>query len=167
MDDGDDRPTPPDLPKYVREPLERQSPDTLDAIADYAMALASWKRTERQRELERSRTVVQTLLAQGEPWDVQVAGESVPVRADVSMLCGCPIEPGGLWDADRIDVTARLVRDGRVLRETEMSYAGETNIFEGTITPPSAGSYELVVLAAEPGRANFGRVETRVNVRGD
>lgn len=95
------------------------------------------------------------------------AGEAIPVRASVTMLCGCPIEPGGLWDADRIDVTARLVRDGRVVRETEMTYAGETNIFEGTVTAPSAGSYELVVLAADAERANFGRVGRRLKVQED
>lgn len=96
-----------------------------------------------------------------------VAGQSVPVRASVTMLCGCPIEPGGLWDADRIDVTARLVQDGRVVRETEMSFAGETSVFEGTITPPEAGSYELVVLASDADRANFGRVRTQLSVRGN
>ena len=95
------------------------------------------------------------------------AGEAVPVRASVTMLCGCPIEPGGLWDADRIDVTARLVRDGRVVRESEMTYAGETNIFDGAVTPPSAGSYELVVLAADEERANFGRVGRRLEVQED
>ncbi|MDP2497243.1 MAG: hypothetical protein Q8W44_04535 [Candidatus Palauibacterales bacterium] len=94
-----------------------------------------------------------------------VAGQSMPVRASVTMLCGCPIEPGGLWDADRIDVTARLVRDGRVVRESEMSFAGETNIFEGTITPPADGGYELVILASDAERANFGQVRTEVSVR--
>lgn len=94
-----------------------------------------------------------------------VAGRPLTVRSSVTMLCGCPIEPGGLWDADRIDVSVRLVRDGRVVREREMSFAGETNIFEGTITPPSAGSYQLVVLASDAGRANFGRVRTEISAR--
>lgn len=96
---------------------------------------------------------------------VPAAGGPIPVRASVTMLCGCPIEPGGLWDADRIEVTARLVREGRVVRETEMEYAGETSIFEGTITPPSAATYELVVLASDAERANFGRVRTGITVR--
>lgn len=99
--------------------------------------------------------------------DGGTAGEAVPVRASVTMLCGCPIEPGGLWDADRLDVTARLVRDGRVVREAEMAYAGETNIFEGSVTPPSAGSYELVVLATDAERANFGQVRRRLEVQGN
>lgn len=96
-----------------------------------------------------------------------VAGRAMPVRVSVTMLCGCPLEPGGLWDADRTDVSARLTRGGEVVREAEMSYAGETNVFAGTITPPSAGTYELEVVAADEERGNFGRVRTEVIVRGN
>ncbi len=42
-----DRPSPPDLPAYLLDPLERQSPDRLDAVAEYAAALAAWKRDRR------------------------------------------------------------------------------------------------------------------------
>lgn len=50
MDGDHDRPAPPDLPKYVVEPLERQSPERLEAIADYATELAAWKRERLDRE---------------------------------------------------------------------------------------------------------------------
>lgn len=50
MDDGLDRPSRPDLPKYVVEPIERQSPERLETIADYAAELAAWKRAKRDRE---------------------------------------------------------------------------------------------------------------------
>ena len=36
----------------------------------------------------------------------------VPIRAKVTMTCGCPTEPGGLWNADHITVTARVLRNG-------------------------------------------------------
>ena len=39
-----------------------------------------------------------------------VAGASVPVRAKVRLLCGCPTEPGGMWDASDIEIVARLKR---------------------------------------------------------
>lgn len=47
------KPTAPDLPKYLREPLENQSPERLEAVATYASALAEWKRDQRRRETER------------------------------------------------------------------------------------------------------------------
>ena len=49
------KPPAPDLPKYVREPLEKQSPERLDVAAEYATELAEWKRRQRQAELERRR----------------------------------------------------------------------------------------------------------------
>jgi hypothetical protein len=46
----------PDLPKYVREPLEKQSPERLEAVAAYASELAEWKRHQQQQEVEERRS---------------------------------------------------------------------------------------------------------------
>lgn len=53
---SDDRPTPPDVPAYLLDPLERQSPARLDEVADYATSLAAWKRRKREADDERRRT---------------------------------------------------------------------------------------------------------------
>jgi hypothetical protein len=50
-----EKPPAPDLPKYLREPLEKQSPQRLETVAAYAQELAEWKRQQRQEELERRR----------------------------------------------------------------------------------------------------------------
>ncbi|MFC6942647.1 hypothetical protein ACFQE8_22240 [Salinirubellus sp. GCM10025818] len=50
-----EKPPTPDLPKYLREPLEKQSPKRLKTVATYATELAEWKRGQRQLELERRR----------------------------------------------------------------------------------------------------------------
>ena len=47
-----EKPPAPDLPKYLREPLEKQSPERLETVATYANELAEWKRRQRQQELE-------------------------------------------------------------------------------------------------------------------
>lgn len=93
------------------------------------------------------------------------AVEEVPVRVDVTMLCGCTIEPGGLWDADRLTVTAQLVREGRVVVEAPLGYGGEIGIFEGRIRPPGPGRYELRVTAVDAERANAGMVTREIAVR--
>ena len=73
------------------------------------------------------------------------------------MLCGCPTEPGGLWDADRITITAQLRdADGAVVAEAPLSFAGEVNTYEGSVPVPAEGVYTLEVLAADAERANFG-----------
>ena len=44
VEDGLEKPPAPELPKYLREPLENQSPEPLEAVATYAAGLAEWKR---------------------------------------------------------------------------------------------------------------------------
>lgn len=84
-------------------------------------------------------------------------GGTVTVTARVRMLCGCPHTPGGLWDAERISVKARLYEGTRVIREAILEYAGEPNMFTGAISLQDAGpNARLVVLANDADRANFG-----------
>ena len=54
-EDVPEKPPAPELPKYLREPLENQSPERLETVAAYAADLAEWKRRQRQDELERRR----------------------------------------------------------------------------------------------------------------
>ncbi len=84
------------------------------------------------------------------------AGGGLAVRAKVTMLCGCPIEPGGLWDAARVHVTARLVDEGKVVAEIPLAYAGETSTFSGTLPAPPGDAEELQVIAVDAERANTG-----------
>lgn len=52
----DDRPTPPDLPAYLLDPLVTQPPERLDDVAEFASTLAAWKRRNRAANAERTRT---------------------------------------------------------------------------------------------------------------
>jgi hypothetical protein len=94
------------------------------------------------------------------------AGRPLDVRARVTMLCGCPTEPGGMWDADRILITARIVQDGRVVAEAPLPFAGQTSTYGGTITPPAAGAYTLEVLAVDRVAANAGLATLDLVVEG-
>ena len=49
------KPSAPELPKYLWEPLENQTPERLETVAGYAANLADWKRQRHQVELERRR----------------------------------------------------------------------------------------------------------------
>lgn len=93
------------------------------------------------------------------------AGGAIPVEARVTMLCGCPTEPGGLWDADRIEIAARLVRAGRVLTEMPLSFTGRTSEYEGRLElPPDAGPVELQVVAVDRDTPNAGIVRREIDV---
>ena len=89
--------------------------------------------------------------------DAKIKAESpFEVRATVTMTCGCPIEPGGLWDTNKIRVVARVIREGKFEAEIPMQYAGVQNTFAGSISVNVPGNIELQVLAMDPGNANFG-----------
>ncbi len=101
------------------------------------------------------------------PHDELRPGDEVTVRARVTMLCGCPTEPGGLWDADDIRVVARIVGDGRVLEEAPISFLeGVESTWEGTLPVPEGDAVRIQVLAMEPEEGNFGIVERPLPVGG-
>lgn len=84
------------------------------------------------------------------------APRTVRVRANVAMMCGCPIEPGGLWDASRFEVHAIVSRNGQRLREVALRYAGETSQFAAELEDLAPGTYEVLVYAHDPENGNTG-----------
>lgn len=92
------------------------------------------------------------------PTDVALGGapKAVALAVDVTMMCGCPIQPKGLWDADRYEVRARIRRDGAPAGEVPLAYAGVTNRFAGTLTVDRPGDYEAVIFAFDPETGNTG-----------
>jgi hypothetical protein len=82
--------------------------------------------------------------------------EPIEVRANVTMMCGCPIVPGGLWDADQYEVAAIVRRDGETVPGFELSYAGETSQFSGRLDVSEPGAYEVTVYAYDPENGNTG-----------
>jgi hypothetical protein len=92
------------------------------------------------------------------------AGQAMALRARVTMLCGCPTEPGGTWDANDYEITARLLQNGKVVVQAPLAYAGQTSTYAGSITPPSAGSYQLELLAFDKTNSNAGLFATPLTV---
>lgn len=88
------------------------------------------------------------------------SGDSVPIVAGVRLLCGCPVESGGVWDADRIEVRAKVEHNGTVIQEGRLAYAGRVNTFEGRFQVPQIQKdYEILqvtITASQPEDGNFG-----------
>lgn len=66
------------------------------------------------------------------------------------MLCGCPIAPGGLWDANAFEVAALIRQRDRRVAEIALSYAGEIGQFAGTFPIPGPGPYDITVYVFDP-----------------
>ncbi len=80
------------------------------------------------------------------------------VRARITMLCGCPTEPGGLWDADRYSVWAEFETEGGEVHRVDLAFAGETSQYSGVFREleGSDAMGTLTVFASDSERGNFG-----------
>ena len=80
----------------------------------------------------------------------------ISMKANVTMMCGCPIKPNGIWDANKFDIAAIMYKDGIELQTIKMSYAGETSQFSVNYTALETGIYEIVVYAFDKSNGNTG-----------
>jgi hypothetical protein len=83
-------------------------------------------------------------------------GSPVHIIVRVDMMCGCPIKPGGIWNADDVKVMATVYNGSREkIREIPLTWT-KTSTFEGSFTPAKAGVHKIVITAANDKDNNFG-----------
>jgi hypothetical protein len=85
-------------------------------------------------------------------------GERLAIDAQVVMMCGCPTEPGGRWNADEYEIGLMLQRagDGEAVIEMPMDYAGRSSHFRAEVAIPEPGPYTVTVYAWHPRTGNTG-----------
>ncbi|MBT8337325.1 MAG: hypothetical protein KJO11_12030 [Gemmatimonadetes bacterium] len=96
-------------------------------------------------------------------------GHALDLVARVTMLCGCPTEPGGMWDADRYSLEVALVQGERVVATAPLTWSGERSVYDGSVVVPDGtrpGDYALRIVAVDSERANAGMVLHPVRVGG-
>jgi hypothetical protein len=82
--------------------------------------------------------------------------QSVPIVANVTMMCGCPIAPDSPWPADAVQVAATIRRGGAVVAQVPLEYAGTTSRFSGSWQVTEPGFYEADVHAVQQDTGNTG-----------
>jgi hypothetical protein len=82
-------------------------------------------------------------------------GGIITIQANIVMMCGCPINSGGLWNADTMEVKALIKRNGQTTGDVEMTVQS-TSLFEGQLLAREAGSYEIIVYAYDAATGNTG-----------
>lgn len=75
------------------------------------------------------------------------------------------MEPGGLWDSDRMEIHAWVSRDGKRVDDVPLSYAGEPSQFQATLKGLAPGTYDVTVYAYDPRDGNTGLDRTTFMVR--
>ena len=96
-------------------------------------------------------------------------GSTVEVVSRITMLCGCPTEPGGMWDSDRYVLQVALVSGDRVRAEAPLEFSGERSVYRGSLEIPSdisTGDYALRIVAVDGERANAGMVLQPIRIDG-
>ena len=96
---------------------------------------------------------------------VNAADGGVAITATVTMMCGCPLTPGGLWNSDDYEIAAIIYRDEEQVAETKLDYAGSASEFAVTWRPEEPGYYEIVVFAYDAANGNTGTDQTGVLVQ--
>lgn len=81
--------------------------------------------------------------------------KTITIKANVVMMCGCPVTPGGIWDAEKYEVKAILSREGTKVSELELKTGDKPSTFSAETTLEK-GLYELLIYAFDPVSGNTG-----------
>ena len=82
--------------------------------------------------------------------------QSVVIKAHVTMICGCPVTPGGIWDANKFEVAAILNKNCQQTAMLPLQYAGAARQFSATWNVAEPGTYEAIVYAYDAANGNTG-----------
>ncbi len=83
------------------------------------------------------------------PHEFYKVGERVTIGAHVTPMCGCPVRPDFIWDANKFNVLAIVYFEGKKILELPMKWAGRISHFETSFTPDKKGEYRVVVVASD------------------
>lgn len=89
------------------------------------------------------------------------ADEAVTLKANVVMMCGCPVSEGGIWDASGYEIKAIISQEGKKLKEVSLQPEEKSSTFSAS-TNLEKGLYEVTVYAYDPVTGNTGLDKTNI-----
>ncbi|GHA33397.1 hypothetical protein GCM10007103_13680 [Salinimicrobium marinum] len=89
------------------------------------------------------------------------AGNEVEIKANVVMMCGCPITEDGIWDSSQYEVKALISENGKTSTSVDLQIQEKPSTFSGKANL-SAGNYEITVYAFDPETGNTGVDKTNI-----
>lgn len=89
---------------------------------------------------------------------------SVPIEANIVLMCGCPLEVGGVWDPTKFAIQFVVTSKGVDVARGPLVYGGKANRFVGEFIAAKKGVYDIVVTAFDPASGNSGVAETTFEV---
>jgi len=89
-------------------------------------------------------------------WTFVQEGGVVEIYLKASLLCGCPIFRGGLWDPSSYEAKAILMQDGEKVAEVELPFTGPRALFSAKTTIKKSGHYKAIVYIIDKETGNVG-----------
>jgi hypothetical protein len=81
------------------------------------------------------------------------------LNAKVTMMCGCPISPGGVWDEANYRIEADILDRNVALSHVRLTYAGQPSQFTSTLPRPPGRRLSVRVTAIQLNSPNVGVTE--------
>ncbi len=81
--------------------------------------------------------------------------KSIELKANMVMMCGCPITEGGLWDSNDIEVNAMVYVNGEYWKTISMSLAS-ANTYTANLDLEKTGSHEVIITGYHSKSKNTG-----------
>jgi|SRR5680860_557640 len=92
------------------------------------------------------------------------ANKEIEIKANIVMMCGCPITKGGIWDADQYEVKAVISKEGKAEKTLDLKVLEQASTFSGKVNL-EPGNYEILVYAFDPVSGNTGLDKTNIIVK--
>ena len=84
---------------------------------------------------------------------------SARLDAKVTMMCGCPISPGGLWDEANFRIEADVLDQGAVVNHVRLHFAGQPSQFTADLPRQTGHHLSIRIVAVQTNAPNTGVVE--------
>ena len=88
-------------------------------------------------------------------------GKQIAITANVVLMCGCPVTPGGIWNADNYEVSALISESGNEAISIPLMSQEKASTFSANANL-SSGNYEITVFAFDPVSGNTGLDKTNI-----
>jgi len=92
-------------------------------------------------------------------------GQPNVLTAEVQLMCGCPITPGGLWNSANYDVRAEIRQRGMLREEILLPFVAAPGRFEANWTPKTSGKADLIIIASNRITGNTGVLTKKIQVK--
>ncbi|SKB40574.1 hypothetical protein SAMN05660776_1012 [Salegentibacter holothuriorum] len=89
------------------------------------------------------------------------SSSEVSLKANIVMMCGCPVTEGGIWDANQYEVKAILDAEGKESMEIALKPTEKASTFQAEANLDK-GYYTITVYAFDPITGNTGVDKTNI-----